>query len=122
MNSASEIFQETMRQTLSGSKGAVNISDAILCLVQIKQTMLPICGKPVKPTPERLDSQCWEMCLQQEITGFIGHIFGEDGTKPSQDKLKTILDLSTQLSTSEVRSLLELLWRSSHTILCYIDA
>lgn len=37
---------------------------------------------------------------------FLGHVFGEDGIKPSQTKLKTILNLPTLTNASEARSLL----------------
>ena len=37
---------------------------------------------------------------------FLGYIFGADGIKPSQDKIKTIINLPTPNNVSEVRSLL----------------
>ena len=37
---------------------------------------------------------------------FLGHIFGADGIKPSQEKIQTILNLPAPKNASEVRSLL----------------
>ena len=41
---------------------------------------------------------------------FLAHAFGEDGIKPSQTKLKTILNLPTPTNASEARSLLGMMW------------
>ena len=54
---------------------------------------------------------------------FLGHVFGEDGIKPSETKLKTILNNSNECIRSEKSSGHdELLWCSLHPQLCRTDS
>ncbi|KAK7111487.1 hypothetical protein V1264_011109 [Littorina saxatilis] len=107
VNSASEIFQETIRQVLSGLKGVVNISDDILCYGTSQQdhdNNLRALMQRLREKDLTLNTDKCE--YNKKSLEFLGHIFGEDGITPSQDKLKTILELPTPTNASEVRSLL----------------
>ena len=124
VNSASEVFQETIRQTLSGIKGAVNISDDILCFgtdqadhdINLRKTFQRLHQKG-------LTLNAGKCVYNKKSLEFLGHVFREDGIKPSQDKLRTILDLPTPSSTSEVCSLLGMMnFCGAHHKLRYIDA
>ena len=54
---------------------------------------------------------------------FLGHVFGEDGIKPRETKLKTILNNSNECIRSEKSSGHgELLWCSLHPQLCRADS
>ena len=107
VNSASEIFQETIRLTLSGIKGAVNIIDDICVLVQIKQAMIPFCGKPFNASIRK----AWLSMHGNVFTTRNHWNFSDTHSEKMESNQiktnsKTILDLPTPSSTSEVRSLL----------------
>ena len=107
VNSASEIFQETIRQALAGLHGVVNISDDTLCFGTSQEDH----DRNLKALFQRVREQGLtlnkEKCeFNKNSIEFLGHVFSKDGVKPSESKLKTILDLPAPKNASEVRSLL----------------
>ena len=107
VNSASEIFQEAIRQALSGINGVVNVSDDILCYGTSQGDHDANLRALFQRLQEKGLTLNADKCVyNRKSLEFLGHVFGEDGIKPSQDKLKAIIDLPTPANASEVRSLL----------------
>ena len=107
VNSASEIFQETIRQVLADISGAVNLSDDILIYGRSQDEHDACLRKVLQRLTEKGLTLNKEKCEYNKTSlEFLGHIFGQDGIKPSPDKIKTILELPTPKNASEVRSLL----------------
>lgn len=110
VNSAAEIFQDTIRQAINPLEGAINISDDIL-----------VFGKSDAEHDNRLKAALCHL-QSQDVTlnldkcefgkseiEFQGHIFSAHGMRPSPSKIQEILDLPTPQNASEVRSLLGML-------------
>ena len=107
VNSASEIFQEMIRQTLSGLEGCVNIADDILCYGSNQaehDANLEAIFNRLEQNGLTLNAEKCE--YNKSSIEFLGHVFGKDGMKPSPEKVKSIIDLPTPTNASEVRSLL----------------
>lgn len=107
VNSASEIFQEQIRQALTGLKGVVNISDDILCYgcsQQEHDTNLRALFQRLREKGLTIHA---EKCkFNQKSIEFLGHNFSASGITPSREKIKAILELPTPTNASEMRSLL----------------
>lgn len=107
VNSASEIFQEAIRQALNGLQGVVNISDDLLCFgssqedhdTNLRALFQRLREKKLTLNPDKCE-------FDKTSLDFMGHTFGQDGVRPSESKLKSILWLPTPSNASEVRSLL----------------
>ena len=107
VNSASEIFQDTIRQVLNGLDGVLNVSDDILVFSPDQNTHdkhLHAVFQRLKEKGLTLNSSKCE--FNKTSINFLGHIFSADGVEPSPDKLKDILNLPIPQNASEVRSLL----------------
>ena len=101
VNPASEIFQEEISQALIGIKGAINISDDILCFgsnQNLHAIFKRLCEKGLT-----LNGSKYEYKRSLE---FLGHTFSNKGISPSNLKIKTILRLPDPKNATEVRSLL----------------
>ena len=107
VNSASEIFQEAIRQALSNLKGVINVSDDILCYGSSQNehdTNLRALFQRLREKGLTLNA---DKCIYNKTSlEFLGHNFGANGIEPSQEKIKTIINLPTPKNASEVRSLL----------------
>lgn len=84
VNTASDIFQETIRQTISNLEGVVNISDDILCSGTSQEKH----DSNLHSLFERLRQKGLtlkaEKCEYNKTSlEFLGHIFGQDGIQPS---------------------------------------
>ena len=105
--SAAEIFQETIRQTLNGLPGTINVSDDILVFGKSKAEH----NQNLRKVLERLRNKNLTLnkkkCefLKTSIE-FLGHIFSAEGFKPCPTKLQEIFEMPTPTNASEVRSLL----------------
>ena len=107
VNSASEIFQEAIRQAFAGLDGVVNISDDTLCYGTSHEdhaANLQALFQRIREKGLTLNKDKCE--FNKDSIEFLGHIFSKDGIKPSDNKLKAILDLPAPKNASEVRSLL----------------
>ena len=107
VNSASEIFQEEISQALAGIKGAINISDDILCFGSDQQDHdqnLPAIFRRLREKGLTLNSSKCE--YNKRSLEFLGHTFGNEGISPSNLKIIAILGLLDPKNASEVRSLL----------------
>ena len=107
VNSASEIFQEDISQALAGIKGAINISDDILCFGSDQQdhdqNLPAIFRRPHEKVLTLNGSKCE---YNKRSLEFLGRTCGNEGMIPSKLKIKAILGLPNPKNTSEVRSLL----------------
>ena len=104
--SASEIFQEEISQALVGIKGAINISDDILCFRSDQQDHdqnLHVIFRQLHEKGLTLNSNKCE--YNKRSLEFLGHTFGNEGISPSNLKIKVILGLPDPKNASEVRSL-----------------
>ena len=107
VNSASEIFQEEISQALTGIKGAINISDDILCFGSDQQDHdqnLHAIFRRLREKGLTLNGSKCE--YNKRSLEFLGHTFGNEGISPSDLKIKAILGLPDPKNASEVRSLL----------------
>ena len=107
VNSASEIFQEEISQALIGIKGAINISDDILCFGSDQQDHNQNLHTIFRPLREKGLTLNGSKCENNKRSlEFLGHTFGNEGISPSDLKIKAILGLPDPKNVSEVRSLL----------------
>ncbi|XP_046328438.2 uncharacterized protein K02A2.6-like [Haliotis rufescens] len=107
INSAAEVFQETIRQAVSGLNGVINISDDILVHggdQQSNDTNLHALFERLREMGLTLNSD--KCVFNKHSIEFLGHVFSADGITPSQAKLSAILDMPPPKNVSEVRSLL----------------
>ncbi|GFN79603.1 retrovirus-related pol polyprotein from transposon opus, partial [Plakobranchus ocellatus] len=107
INSAAEIFQEVIRQTLNGLPGVINVSDDILVYGKSKE----VHSQNLRKVLERLRSKNLTLnkkkCeFMKPSIEFLGHIFSAEGFKPCPSKLQEICEMPTPTCASEVRSLL----------------
>ncbi len=107
VSSAAEVFQDTIRQVISGIPGALNISDNILvygCNRKAHDCAL-------KAVLQRLDDEGLTLNLSKcefaksEIE-FFGHIFTPRGIKPDPAKVDAIGKLKDPTNVAELRSFL----------------
>ena len=107
VNSASEIFQETIRQLLADIDGSVNLSDDILIYGKTQEAHDEALRKVLQRLLDRKLTLNGQKCeYNKPSLEFLGHIFGADGIAPSPDKIKTIVEMQTPKNASEVRSFL----------------
>ena len=105
VNSASEIFQETIRQTLADIDGAVNLSDDILIYGCTQEEHNASLRKVLQRLAERGLTLNRDKCEYDKTSlEFLGHVFGADGIKPSPDKIKIITKMQQPKNASEARS------------------
>ena len=107
VNSASEVFQEEINQALAGLKGAINISDDILCFGSNQEDHdenLQAILQRLRDNGLTLNGEKCE--FNRKSLEFLGHTFGHEGISPSNSKIEMILGLPEPKNASEVRSLL----------------
>lgn len=107
MNSAAEVFQNAIRQTLIGLDGTLNISDDIL-----------VWGKDEKEHEQRLHSVLSRLnslnvtlnaakCrFRLDKVKFFGFIFSKSGIQADPNKIEAVTSLSRSESCEAVRSFL----------------
>ena len=101
------IFQEEISQVLAGIKGAINISDDILCFRSDKQDHdqnLHVIFRRLHEKGLTLNGSKCE--YNKRSLEFLGHTFGNEGISPSNFKIKAIVGLPDPKNASQVRSLL----------------
>lgn len=107
INSAAEVFQNTIRQVLQGIEGVINISDDILVHGKSQEehdralhavfTRLQEAGCTLN------EKKC---SFNQSELVFFGYKFSKNGIEPDPAKVKAFTALDSPKNASEVRSLL----------------
>jgi len=120
ISSAAEIFQNAIRESLSGLTGVINISDDVLVHGKTQQEH----DENLRRTFQRLREQNLTLnrdkCVyNKHQLEFYGHIFGATGMSPDPKKVEIILQLEKPCNATEVRSLLGMTNYSSRFILNY---
>ena len=107
VNAASEIFQQTIEQTLSGLKGVKNISDDIIIAskdVQSHEKHVRACLKRLKENGLTVNKKKCEFFKPSIM--FFGNMFGENGLSADPHKVEAIKNVAPPSDKSEVKSLL----------------
>jgi hypothetical protein len=107
INAASEIFQNTIEELLTGQPGCKNISDDIIVFGKDQATH----DANLRQVLERLKSHNLrlnkEKChFSKSELMFYGHIFGAEGLRLDHKKVEAIQNATLPRSSSEVKSLL----------------
>ena len=104
---AAEVFQNAIRETLEGIKGAVNIRDDILVFGKNQDEHNHALEEVFQRLQDRgLTLNPLKCEYSKKKLEFLGYVFGEGGMAPDPKKVKAILDLKAPTSVTEVRSLL----------------
>uniref|UniRef100_H3A6Z3 Gypsy retrotransposon integrase-like protein 1 n=1 Tax=Latimeria chalumnae TaxID=7897 RepID=H3A6Z3_LATCH len=104
---AAEIFQNAIRETLSGLKGALNINDDILVYgmsTEDHNTNLQAVLQRLREKGLTLHKQ--KCVFNKSNLKFFGYVFTENGITVNPKKIQAIHDLETPTNATEVRSLL----------------
>ena len=107
INAASEIFQNTIEELLTGLPGCKNISDDIIVFGKDQATH----DANLRQVLERLQSHNLrlnkEKChFSKSEVMFYGHVFSADGQRPDHKKVEAIQNATAPRNPSEVKSLL----------------
>ena len=109
-SSASEVFQNTMQQVLSGIKGCKNISDDIIIYGRTADehdTALRQVFEVAKQRNLRFKYEKWQ--FDQIELEFFGYVFSKSGISPSPSKVTAVKESSLPKSAFEIRSFLGML-------------
>jgi hypothetical protein len=107
VNSAAEVFQNAIRQTLAGLEGAINVSDDILVWGRSMEEH----DRRLKAVLSRLDqvnitlneAKCR---FRQAKIRFYGFVFSQEGIQADPEKVAAVISLDTPESCDAVRSFL----------------
>lgn len=107
VSSAAEVFQNAIRETLSGISGAINISDDILVFGATQKEH----DQHLKATFQRLREHGLTLnkkkCSYNKGTlEFFGYVFSRGGLSADPKKVSAIQNLDTPSNATQVRSLL----------------
>ena len=109
INSAAEVFNETIKKTLCGLNGTINISDDILIFgrdqTEHDQNLIETLNR-LRDCGLTLNKSKCE--LNKTSVEYFGHVFNAQGVSASPTKLNTIKSIESPKSASELRSLLGL--------------
>ena len=122
INAASEIFQNTIEELLTGLPGCKNISDDIIVFGKDQATH----DANLRQVLERLKSHNLrlnkEKChFSKSEVMFYGHIFSAEGLRPDHKKVEAIQNATPPRSSREVKSLLGMAQYLSRYIPGYAD-
>ena len=117
INAASEIFQNAIKEILTGLPGCQNISDDIVVYGKTQKKH----DENLRGVLERLQQHGVrlnkEKCtFSRSEVKFYGQIFSKNGVKADPAKIKVIIDMSKPESVSKVKSLLGMAQYVSHYI------
>ena len=115
--SASEIFQNTIRQAIAGIPGVINISDDILVHAPTQEEH----DKRLKALLERLREKGLTVSLEKcefnkNKLDFLGFTFSDKGLSPDPAKVADLRNAKPPANASEVQSLLGMIQFSSRFI------
>ena len=107
ISSASEVFQNALRQVLIGVPGVINLSDDILVYGKSqKEHNLRLRAVLQKLTENGLTLNKKKCLFNKENVKFFGYIFNKNGISPDPDKIAAFSRTAVPRNASEVRSLL----------------
>ncbi len=107
ISSASEVFQNTIRQVIEGIPGVLNVSDDILIHAPTREEhdkRLHALFTRLSEKGLTLNGQKCEFA--KSSIQFFGLVFGKDGVSPDPSKVDAIKNAPPPQSAAEVRSLL----------------
>lgn len=107
LSCASEMFQETLSQVLTGITGVKNICDDIICYGNTQEqhdaSLMAVIQRLHESGLTLNKSKCE---FNKHELSFYGHIFGEFGVRVSPTKIDAVRKMSRPESVSSTRSLL----------------
>lgn len=107
INSAAEIFQDTIRQVLVNIPNVLNVSDDILIFAKTQKEHDTILRQVLERLQESRLTLKFEKCLFSVSTlTFFGYQFDKNRMKPDNKKIKDFIELQSPTNQSEVRSVL----------------
>ena len=116
-SSASEVFQSTMQQVLSGVKGCKNISDDIIIYARTADEHDTPLRQVFEVAKQRNLRFKYENCQFDQIElEFFVYVFSKSGISPSLSKVTAVKESSLSRSASEIRSFLGMLQYCGHFI------
>ena len=107
ISSASEVFQETIRNIIQDINGAKNISDDIIIYGESQEEHDKALDKTLKALNDAgltLNKNKYE--LNKKKISFFGVVFGPDGISPDPEKVKAVRNTKAPETVKEVRSFL----------------
>ena len=117
ITSASEIFQETIRNVIAGIPGARNISDDIIVFGKTERDHDIALHATLKRLSEKGLTLNKSKCeFGKDKIEFFGLVFGKNGISPDPVKVKAVQEAKPPQNVAEVRSLLGMLNYSSRFI------
>ena len=117
ISSASEVFQNAIRQTIEGIPGVLNVSDDILVHAPDQAShdeRLNTLFKRLLEHGLTLNKQKCQFC--KSTISFFGLVFSAQGVSPDPEKVDAIHEAARPTSAQEVRSLLGMASYSSRFI------
>ena len=107
MNSAAEIFQNTLRNVLHGLDGVKNISDDIIVYGKDQEEYVRRLEAAFARLQEKNLTLNRPKCeFNKDKIEFYGHVFSAAGISASPQKLDAIKNMDTPSNVSEVHSFL----------------
>ena len=107
VSSAAEIFQNAIRETLSGIEGAVNLSDDILVYGRTQEDHDQSLRKTFQRLREKGLTLHRNKCtFSKNSLEFFGYVFSDKGISADPKKVEAIVNLQSPSNATEVRSLL----------------
>ena len=107
INSAAEVFQNAIREALSGIHGVLNISDDILVYGRTQQqhdNNLRSCFAKLREKHLTLNRN--KCIFNKSSLEFFGYVFTKNGMEVDSKKVAAVVNLPNPTNQSEVRSLL----------------
>ena len=107
INAASEIFQNAIKEILTGLLGCKNISDNIIVfgatMAEHDQNLYGVLTR-LQQHDVRLNKE--KCSFSKSEATFYGHIFSSKGLRANPEKIEAITNMSVPENVSEVKSLL----------------
>ena len=116
-NSAPEVYQHVIQQTLQGCEGVANISDDNIVhgrSTEEHNKRLQQVLKRLKEKNLTLNAEKCKLHMTQLV--FVGLVLTDKGNGPTEDKVRAIVDAREPQNASEVRSFLGLANRNARFI------
>ena len=117
ISSASEVFQEVVRNVITGIPGSKNISDDIIIYGKSQAEHDQALEATFKRLSENGLTLNYEKCeFNKDSVVFFGVNFSKDGISPDPKKVSALKDMTPPENVSELRSLLGMATYSSRFI------
>lgn len=107
INSASEIFQNTISNVLQNITGVINISDDILVYGKTQQEHDAVLQKVLQRLQDNNLTVNTNKCIFNTTKiKFFGYVFSNEGVHPDPSKVNSIINLKSPETVAEVKSFL----------------